>query len=93
MTSLAPKALAAHVVVTLSHAQAEGRSIRLDEIAASIGVRKEDIRGVISRLHNEGHVDALRMRLTMSGLALAASFAPCTLHTIRREPVMLRRVA
>ena len=66
-TSFDTKSLAAHVIVTLSEAQAEGRALRLDEVASEIGVRKADVRNVVTRLHAEGHVDALRLRLTMTG--------------------------
>ena len=107
MTSLDNKSIAAHVVLTLSHAQAQGRAYRLDELASEIGVRKADVREVVSRLHAEGHVDALRLRLTMTGLALATSLAACQLRGrvehatrspeersgTRRDEVRLLRVA
>lgn len=66
-TSFDTKSIAAHVIVTLSDAHADGRVLRLDELAEEIGVRKADVRHVVTRLHAEGHVDALRLRLTMSG--------------------------
>ena len=93
MTSLDTKSIAAHVVVTLSEAQAEGRALRLDELASEIGIRKADVRNVVSSLHAEGHVDALRLRLTMTGLALATSLASCQLHEPRRHDVRILRVA
>lgn len=93
MTSLDNKSIAAHVVVTLSHAQAEGRALRLDELASEIGVRKADVRTVVSHLHAEGHVDAMRLRLTMTGLALATSLAGCKLLEARRQDVRILRVA
>jgi len=52
-TSFDTKSLAAHVIVTLSEAQADGRALRLDEIASEIGVRKADVRNVVTRLHAE----------------------------------------
>jgi transcription initiation factor IIE alpha subunit len=93
MTSLDNKSIAAHVVVTLSRAQADGRALRLDELASEIGVRKADVRQVLSRLHVEGHVDAMRLRLTMSGLALATSFASCKLPETRLQDIRIQRVA
>ena len=93
MTSPDTKTIAAHVVVTLSLAQADGRALRLDELASEIGVRKADVRNVVSSLHAEGHVDAMRLRLTMSGLALATSLASCKLPETRREDVRIQRVA
>ncbi len=76
------RAAAAHVLLALASAQARGRTVRLDELADTIGVRRADVRAIVSRLHAEGHVDALRLRLTMSGLAVAASLRSCKL----REP-------
>lgn len=93
MTSLDNKSIAAHVVVTLSAAQAQGRALRLDELASEIGIRKADVRNVVSRLHAEGHLDALRLRLTMTGLALATSLAGCQLLEMRRQDVRILRVA
>jgi transcription initiation factor IIE alpha subunit len=93
MTSLDNKSIAAHVVVTLSEAQADGRALRLDELASEIGVRKADVRTVVSQLHAEGHVDAMRLRLTMTGLALATSLATCDLRDARRHDVRIQRVA
>jgi transcription initiation factor IIE alpha subunit len=92
-TTLDTKSLAVHVVVTMSDAQAEGRVLRLDELAADLGVRKADVRHVITRLHAEGHVDALRLRLTMSGLALATSLGTSALPELRRHEERIVRVA
>lgn len=83
-SSLDTKSVAAHIVVVLAHAQELGRSMRLDELASEIGVRKTDVRDIVTRLHAEGHVDALRLRLTLTGFALATSLAGCTL----REPML-----
>ncbi len=92
-TSFDTKSLAAHVIVTLSKAQADGRALRLDEVASEIGVRKADVRHVVTRLHSEGHVDAMRLRLTMTGLALATTLASCKLRETRRHDVRIQRVA
>ena len=93
MTSLDTKSIAAHVVVTLAHAQELGRVVRLDELASDIGVRKADVRDVVSRLHAEGHVDALRLRLTLSGFTLATSLAHCKLRHPRVFEEPMARVA
>ncbi len=92
-TSLDTKSIAAHVIVILSRAQADGRALRLDEVASEIGIRKADVRNVVTRLHAEGHVDAMRLRLTMTGLAIATSLASSTLRDPRRQDVRIRRVA
>jgi transcription initiation factor IIE alpha subunit len=92
-TNLDTKSIAAHVVVTLSQAHADGRVLRLDELAEEIGVRKADVRNVVTSLHHEGHVDAMRLRLTMTGLALATTLATCTLAEPRRRADAISRVA
>jgi hypothetical protein len=74
------KAIAAHVLRHLARAQSRGRLVRLDELACEIGVRREDVRDAVTSLHAEGHVDAKRMKLTMTGLAIAASMRECKLH-------------
>lgn len=67
------KAIAARILRHLAHEQSRGRLVRLDELACTIGVRRGDVRRVVTSLDAEGHVDAQRMRLTMTGLALVAS--------------------
>ena len=88
-----PKALAAHVIVALAEHQAKGRIAQLEVIADDIGVRRTDVRNVVSRLHAEGHVDARRLRLTFTGFALAAALDGCKLPEVRLQrfaPVQLR---
>jgi DNA-binding IscR family transcriptional regulator len=93
MVYLDKKSIAAHIIVALAHAQEHGRVLRLDELASEVGVRKGDVREVVTRLHREGHVDALRLRVTMTGLALAASLSNRTLRATRRRPLRLVLVA
>ena len=83
-TLLDSKAVAAHVLRHLASAQSRGRLVRLDELANEIGVRHEDVREVVTSLHAEGHVDAKRMKLTMSGFAIAAAMRECKLRDPRR---------
>jgi Mn-dependent DtxR family transcriptional regulator len=75
--------VAAHVLRHLARAQSRGRAVRLDDLACDIGVRKEDVRQVVSSLHAEGHVDAKRMKLTLSGFAIAAAMRECKLRDAR----------
>ena len=77
-TNLRP--VAAHVLRHLARAQSRGRLVRLDDLALDIGVRREDVREAVTSLHAEGHVDAERMRLTMTGLAIAAAMRECKLR-------------
>jgi hypothetical protein len=75
------KALAAHVLVVL--ASHRGRVLTLDDVAASSGARRTDVRAAVTRLHEEGFVDALRMRPTLAGLALASAFRACAQKDLR----------
>ncbi|MBX3208596.1 MAG: Rrf2 family transcriptional regulator [Labilithrix sp.] len=77
------KAVAAHVLRHLARAQSRGRLVHLEDLASEIGVRHEDLRHVVTSLHAEGHVDAKRMKLTLSGFALAASMRECKLRDAR----------
>lgn len=86
MDVLDRKAVAAHVLRHLADAQARGRLVRLDELACEVGVRRKDVREIVTRLHAEGHVDAQRMKLTMTGLVLAASMEGATLRAVRHVP-------
>lgn len=86
MNVLDRKAIAAHVLRHLADAQARGRLVRLDELACEVGVRRKDVRELVSSLHAEGHVDATRLKLTMTGLVLAASMHDSTLRAVRNLP-------
>ena len=92
-SQLQNKAIAAHVLRHLAREGSRGRLVRLDDLACEIDVRSEDIRLVVSHLHTEGHVDAKRMRLTFSGLALAAAMKDCKLKDLRSEELPMRKVA
>lgn len=52
-------------------AERQGKLTDLRDLAQELGVRRQDVRRVVTKLHIEGFVDALHMRLTMQGLALA----------------------
>lgn len=84
LSSVDRKATAGHVLRHLAKAQSRGRLVRLDELASDMGVRREDVRDVVSSLHAEGHVDAKRMKLTMTGLALASAMRECKLRSARK---------
>ena len=79
------KAVAAHVLRHLARAQSRGRLVCVEDLANDMGVRHEDVRDVVTSLHAEGHVDAQRMRLTMSGLAIASAMRECKLRSARIE--------
>jgi len=81
------RALAAHLLVAIAHAR--GRKISLENLASAIGVRRSDVRQTMSQLHREGYVDAMKLRLTMPGLALAASLDGCKLPPLRVKARMI----
>jgi len=78
-----PYALAAHVLRAIARPRA--RVVTVDEVARIVGARRADVRGIITRLHEEGFVDALHMRPTMAGLAVATSLRQCKLKDVRSE--------
>lgn len=78
------QALSAHVLRALAVAQIEGRRLDLDTLTQEIRVRRGDVRRVVSALHQEGYLDALRMRLTLMGFALGRSYIGGALPELRR---------
>lgn len=78
------QALSAHVLHALAVAQIEGRRLDLETLTREIRVRRGDVRRVVSALHQEGYLDALRMRLTLMGFALGRSFIGAALPELRR---------
>lgn len=82
-STLDRKTLAAHVLVVLARSQRAGRVLTLSDVAAELEVRKGDVRAVVASLHQEGYVDALRMVLTLPGLALASSLRRARLRPLR----------
>lgn len=85
--SIDSKTLAAHVLVVLARAQRARRVITAHDVSTDLDVRKADVKSVVARLHHEGHVDALRMRLTLSGLALAEALTKSALRPLRQARV------
>jgi DNA-binding IclR family transcriptional regulator len=78
------KDLAPHVIRALFELQTDGAVVTLQTLTEALRVRRGDIRRVITALHREGYVDALRMRLTLRGLALGAAFRSSALRPLRR---------
>lgn len=76
--------LSAHVLQALALAQTEGRASTLDSLVAELRVRRGDIRRTVSALHQEGYLDALRMRLTLQGFALGRSLMGEALPALRK---------
>ena len=83
-SSLLRDVLAIHVMKRLTIAQTQGRLLSLQDLSSELGVRKVDVRQMITALHREGWVDALRLRLTLAGFAVGVSLAKAPLVPVRR---------
>ncbi len=81
---MTPRTLVPYVLRALALAQRQGRSISVEDLALALSVRKTDVRAVVSALHREGYVDALRLRLTLAGFAVGSALAKETLPALRR---------
>jgi DNA-binding IclR family transcriptional regulator len=77
------QALSAHVLQALANAQTEGRPASLETLTQELRVRRGDVRRVVTLLHRQGFVDALRMRLTLPGFALGRAYLARALPPLR----------
>jgi DNA-binding Lrp family transcriptional regulator len=76
--------LAIHVMRELTSLQREGRVATLADLAGALGVRRADVRRVVSALHRQGYVDALRMKPTLAGFALGSALIGAELTPMRK---------
>jgi hypothetical protein len=90
---MSPRTVSLHVLRALAEAQRDGRILDLDAIVLALGVRRVDVRSVVSALHREGLVDALRMRLSLRGFALGSSLRDATLPPLRKPRATAVRAA
>lgn len=84
---------AIHVMRAVTIAHRAKRPIDLETLARELDVRKTDVRSVVSKLHAQGFLDAMRMRPTMLGLTLglAAKGVPLRpLRQVRTTPVAMK---
>lgn len=77
--------LAIHVMAALTTAARQEARLDLESLAKLLGVRKADVRSVVSQLDRQGFVDALRMRPTLLGFALGAGASAAPLASLRPE--------
>ncbi|MBW2457400.1 MAG: Rrf2 family transcriptional regulator [Deltaproteobacteria bacterium] len=85
--------LAIHVLCAMTTHQRKGTRCTLDELVAELGVRRPDVRRVLSALHCEGYVDLQRMSLTLAGFAIGQSLRGQQLLSARRLRPAPRAVA
>ena len=74
------------VLRELAEAQDRGERLGLDDLVQALGVRRGELRSIISRLHQQGLVDALRMRTTLAGFAMGRAAAGLQLKALREIP-------
>jgi hypothetical protein len=77
--------LAIHVLCAMTTHQRKGARCTLDELITELGVRRPDVRDVVSVLHRQGYVDLQRMSLTLAGFAIGMSLRGQQLTTARRQ--------
>ena len=90
---ISDRVLAAHVLRMVALDRARGRTSTLDDLSRRIGVRREDVRAVLSKLHREGCFDVVRMKVTMNGFVAACAMSGTRLQAIRRVAPAKRVVA
>jgi hypothetical protein len=56
----------------------------LETLSRDIEIRKVDVRKTVTALHQEGLLDALRLRLTLKGFALGRALLGINLAPVRR---------
>ncbi len=86
-------ALTLHLVRALSRAQHEGRRVDLETLTVELGVRRGDVRGLVTALDREGYMHASRMRLTLQGFVLGRALEGMALPPIRRAAPARRAIA
>ena len=86
-TNQAPKAEHVGMLVLreLSQAADSGGRVGLDELVKRLGVRRTELRSTLTRLHQQGLVDVLRMRPTLAGFALGRAASGLSMKPLRRE--------
>ena len=80
---MSPRKLAPYVLSVLARYQQRGRMANLQTLVDEIGARRGDVRSTVSALHQEGYVDALRMRLTLRGFVLGSQLSNVELPPLR----------
>lgn len=80
------QAIGMSVLSVLTKRQRLGQRTTLEDLVEALAVRRTDVRRVVSALHQQGFVDALRMRVTLAGLAIGVSLHKTDLASVATEP-------
>lgn len=81
---MTPQHIAPYILRALAQAQSEGRCMDLETLSRDIEVRKADVRKTVTALHQEGLVDALRLRLSLRGFVMGRALMAANLGPILR---------
>ncbi|HMY17323.1 MAG TPA: hypothetical protein PKA58_13460 [Polyangium sp.] len=81
---MTPQHIAPYILRALALAQTEGRVMDLETLSREIEVRKADVRKTVTALHQQGLVDALRMRLSLQGFVMGRAMMTANLGPIQR---------
>jgi len=84
---MTPERIAPYILRALAEAQIEGRMMDLEALSRAIEVRRPDVRRAVSALHQEGLVDALRLRLSMQGFAIGSALLEGEMRKLERPKV------
>lgn len=79
------KTIAAYVLRALAQAQVDGKVVTLASLTSELQVRKSDVRAAVTVLHQQGYVDALRMRLSLRGFAVGSALIGAKLPELRPQ--------
>lgn len=77
------RTLSMYVLRALAEAQIEGRRTNLEDLVDQLQVRRRDVRGVVTALHQQGLVDVLHMRLTLEGFTVGRALLTQELPVLR----------
>jgi len=67
--------------------------MNLEDLVGEIGVRRKDVRAVLTKLHQQGFLDVLRMRLSLRGFAIGVSLQGEELRALRVPAAVVAAVA
>jgi hypothetical protein len=88
-----PQLIALHIVHAMSNRQGTQRRYSASELALELGVRRDDIDSVLSKLDAQDIVDVERMSLTLSGFTIGMALGAQDLQPLRPEVEKLRQAA
>jgi hypothetical protein len=81
-----PQTLTPYILQVLARHQLNGRRVHLQTVVDELRVRRGDVRRTISTLYQQGHLDLLSLRLTMSGFTIGVSLLESGLPELRCDP-------